>query len=178
MHKVITVCDREADIFAYLQEKIELQERFVVRAKHHRCIEQAELKLFPHLAAQPELGRYQLDIPQKEMLDRKGARKNRKARTAEFSLHVEPVTFNQGGQKVMLNAVFAQEQSTAEDEARLSWLLLTSEPVETYKQAMKIIHIYSQRWRVEDYHKAWKPEQAQSVNAWLSLKTLSVWSQS
>lgn len=35
-------------------------------------------------------------------------------------------------------------------------VLLTSEPVETYKQAMKIIHIYSQRWRVEGYHKAWK----------------------
>lgn len=37
----------------------------------------------------------------------------------------------------------------------MCWLLLISEPVETYKQAMKIIHIYSQRWRVEDYHKAW-----------------------
>lgn len=156
MHKVITVCDREADIFAYLQEKNVMQERFVVRAKHHRSIEQADLKLFPHLAAQPELGRYQLDIPQKGMLDSKGARKNRKARTAEFSLHAAPVTFSQGGQKVMLNAVFAQEQSTADEEARLSWLLLTSEPVETYKQAMNIIHIYSQRWRVEDYHKAWK----------------------
>lgn len=100
MHKVITVCDREADIFAYLQEKNEMQERFVVRAKHHRSIEQAVLKLFPHLAAQPELGRYQLDIPKKGMLDSKGARKNRKARTAEFSLHAAPVTFSQGGQKV------------------------------------------------------------------------------
>ena len=73
IHKVITVCDREADIFTYLQEKNEMQERFVVRAKHHRSIEQAGQKLFPHLATQPELGRYQLDIPQKGMLDSKGA---------------------------------------------------------------------------------------------------------
>jgi len=156
MYKVITVCDREADIFAYLQEKTEQQERFVVRAKHHRHIEQADARLFTHLAEQPELGRYQLDIPQKGMLDSKGKRKNRKARTAEFSLHTTPVTFSQSGQKITLNAVFAQEQAATDDEANLCWLLLTSEPVETYKQAMKVIHIYSQRWRVEDYHKAWK----------------------
>lgn len=156
MSKVITVCDREADIFAYLKEKTEKGERFVVRAKHHRKIEQADTRLFSHLATQPELGRYRLDIPQKGMVDSKGARKNRKARTAELSLHASPVTFNQGSKQLTLNAVFAQEKNTVNEEASLCWLLLTSEPVETYKQAMKIIYIYTQRWRVEDYHKAWK----------------------
>ena len=38
----------------------------------------------------------------------------------------------------------------------MRWLLLTSEPVATLEQALKILRIYAARWRVEDFHKAWK----------------------
>ena len=36
MSNVIAVCDREADIHAYLQDKLAHKERFVVRSKHPR----------------------------------------------------------------------------------------------------------------------------------------------
>ncbi len=36
MSNVIAVCDREADIHAYLQDKLAHNERFVVRSKHPR----------------------------------------------------------------------------------------------------------------------------------------------
>ena len=35
-------------------------------------------------------------------------------------------------------------------------MLLTSEPIGTFDEALKIIHIYIARWRVEYFHKAWK----------------------
>ncbi|HMB06893.1 MAG TPA: IS4 family transposase [Isosphaeraceae bacterium] len=38
----------------------------------------------------------------------------------------------------------------------LEWLLLTTRPVESLDQALEIIVWYSQRWRVEEFHKAWK----------------------
>src|SRR3954464_6063550 len=38
----------------------------------------------------------------------------------------------------------------------LEWLLLTTRPVETLDQALEIISWYSQRWTVEELHKAWK----------------------
>jgi hypothetical protein len=38
----------------------------------------------------------------------------------------------------------------------LEWLLLTTRPVETLDQALEIISWYSQRWVVEEFHKAWK----------------------
>ncbi|MFQ3220100.1 MAG: hypothetical protein ACI8R9_001708 [Paraglaciecola sp.] len=41
-------------------------------------------------------------------------------------------------------------------ETPLRWLLLTREPVATLKQALKILRIDAARWRVEDFHKAWK----------------------
>jgi len=34
--------------------------------------------------------------------------------------------------------------------------LLTSEPVESLAQALRVIDIYTHRWRIEEFHKAWK----------------------
>jgi len=39
MSKVISVCDREADIIEYLTYKTTHQQRFVVRSMQSRCIE-------------------------------------------------------------------------------------------------------------------------------------------
>ena len=38
----------------------------------------------------------------------------------------------------------------------IEWLLLTTVPVETFVQAAQVLFGYSQRWRIEDFHKAWK----------------------
>ncbi len=40
MSEVISVCDREADLFEYLTYKHEQQQRFIVRSMQSRCIEE------------------------------------------------------------------------------------------------------------------------------------------
>ncbi|WP_153070016.1 transposase, partial [Escherichia coli] len=82
MSNVIAVCDREADIHAYLQDKLAHNERFVVRSKHPRKDVESGLYLYDHLKNQPELGGYQISIPQKGVVDKRGKRKNRPARKA------------------------------------------------------------------------------------------------
>ena len=156
MTRVISVCDREADIFDYLDNKLAHTERFVVRGKHRRKIEESSENLFKHLEEQPVLGDYQVDIPQKGMMDKRGKRVNRPARTARLQVRSANVTFTKGNKTLNLNAVWATEISTADDKAPLNWLLLTSEPVGSLEDALKVIRIYTARWRVEDFHKAWK----------------------
>ena len=39
---------------------------------------------------------------------------------------------------------------------RLRWVLLTTEPIGTLAKALHIIDIYTARWRIEDFHKAWE----------------------
>ncbi len=56
MSNVIAVCDREADIYAYLQDKLAHNERFVVRSKHPRKDVESGLYLYDSLQQQPELG--------------------------------------------------------------------------------------------------------------------------
>ena len=154
MRNVIAVCDREADIHAYLQDKLAHNERFVVRSKHPRKDVESGLYLYDHLKNQPELGGYQISIPQKGVVDKRGKRKNRPARKASLSLRSGRITLKQGN--ITLNAVLAEEINPPKGETPLKWLLLTSEPVESLAQALRVIDIYTHRWRIEDFHKAWK----------------------
>ncbi|MGC5428830.1 IS4 family transposase [Aeromonas veronii bv. sobria] len=154
MSKVIAVCDREADIYAYMQDKLAHQERFVVRSKHRRKDIGSGLCLYDHLCQQPELGGYQVTIPQKSLVDKRGKRKNRPARKATLCLRSGSITLKQGS--LTLNAVLAEEVNPPKGETPLKWLLLTSEPVASLAQALRVIDIYTHRWRVEDFHKAWK----------------------
>ncbi len=38
----------------------------------------------------------------------------------------------------------------------LRWVLLTTEPVGSAEEARQVVRYYELRWRIEDYHKAWK----------------------
>ena len=158
MPRTISVCDREADDFAYLSEKVEHNERYVVRSKHLRKVESEGSKVDIHswLQQQPVLGSYELNIPQKGMVDSKGKRKNRPARKAIVQLQSSTVTLTQGKQRITLNAVLAEEQNPPKGEEPLCWRLLTSESVDSFEQALRVVKIYSARWRIEDFHKAWK----------------------
>lgn len=157
MKQVISVCDRESDIFDYLVDKQGHNERFVVRGKHLRAVEEEPtLNLLDYLKAQPVLGGYQVSVPQKGMADKHGKKKNRPARKASLEVKTASVTFTQKGKPVSLNAVWAEEISPPSSETGLRWLLLTSEPVATLSEALRVIRIYAARWRIEDFHKAWK----------------------
>ncbi len=77
------------------------------------------------------------------------------------------ITLKQGN--ITLNAVLAEEINPPKGETPLKWLLLTSEPVESLAQALRVIDIYTHRWRIEEFHvRHGKPEQEPRGNAWRS----------
>ncbi|GHY18752.1 transposase Tn5 dimerization domain protein [Vibrio cholerae] len=51
------------------------------------------------------------------------------------------------------------EQGESND--KLAWHLLTSEPVTSREEALKIVSYYELRWLIEDFHKVWKSEGTQ-----------------
>lgn len=156
MSRVISVCDREADILSYILDKQKHSERFVIRAKHSRIIEDSDKKLFEHLESQSILGTYSIDIAQKGMKTNKGKATNRAARKAKLTVKVATVTLNAKDGAKPVNVIYAQEKTSPAVSEPLRWVLLTSEPIDTLKQALHIVDIYTARWRVEDFHKAWK----------------------
>ena len=64
--KVISVCDREADIKAYMEDKMRHSERFVVRAKHNRKLNEIDSKLFDFMSDQDVIGSISLIFHKKE----------------------------------------------------------------------------------------------------------------
>lgn len=154
MTDVISVCDREADIFEYIQYKLDHEKRFIVRASHNRKLEQGEGYLFQHLSNATALGNYTIEVAQK---------KGRKKRQVMLELKALTVTFSPADRRakdrqlkpITVNLVIAKEQGSIENEA-LEWILLTSEPVTSFACARKVTRYYEMRWRIEDFHKAWK----------------------
>lgn len=58
---------------------------------------------------------------------------------------------------VELHAVLVEELGEPPvGEEPISWLLLTNMAVESFDDARLVVYGYSQRWRVEEFHKAWK----------------------
>lgn len=151
---VISVCDREADIYEYIRYKRNNNQRFVVRASHNRQLENSSERLKEHLSTEKILGCYTIEIEQK---------KGRKKRQVEIELKAKTITFSPPKAKkgikklpsITLNVVLAQEKNPNKNEG-LEWILLTTEAIGSFEEVRKITRYYELRWRVEDFHKAWK----------------------
>lgn len=155
MRRVISVCDREADIYEYLQHKCTHGERFVVRASWDRRVAHETGRLFAALAEAPVRGEQVVDIAQR------GGRHGRGARRARVALRAGRVTLaaprrDDSLPALAMWAVRAEELDPPEGVEALQWLLLSSEPVEAFAQAQFVVRAYTLRWRVEEFHKAWK----------------------
>lgn len=154
--RVISVCDREADIYEYLDYKTSQGQRYIVRAAWNRKLSEEEDNLFGSVAQTPSLGEHTVHLAQR------GGPHRRVARTVSLRIHTQRVTLHPPQrmhnelEPLDVNVVFAQEVKPPKGEESLSWLLLTSEPIATLEEAQKVLKAYGLRWRIEDFHKAWK----------------------
>jgi len=150
---VITVSDRESDVFAYLYDKHRHAERFIVRAAQDRALVDSDERLFETVLTSPVRGQMKVSVPQR------GGRPAREAtlslRSAAVVLKAPPRQGIDAQAQVPLNAMMAEELDVDPSDA-LCWLLLTSEPIQTSQQLEEVLGFYAMRWRIEEFHKAWK----------------------
>lgn len=157
------VCDRGADDYEVFCRAFRQNCGWVIRAcRLNRQIvsdKQTRITLKEHLASQPVRGRQTLDV---------AATLKRSARTAELELRFAPLSLpepsvtnawirqNAPEQPLPMWVVELLEPNPPTEAERVRWVLLTSQPVETVEQAQQIIDYYTQRWAIEEYHKALK----------------------
>jgi DDE family transposase/transposase-like protein len=148
--------DREADNQAVLLKLCESGQHFTVRASSDRRVEShdgSSSRLRQCLARSPSRGSYTVDVP---------AGPNRTARRADVNVTWKTVVLKirsagNSEQLLELTAVWALERNTCPPgEKCLDWLLLTSMPVRSLETAQLVIFGYTQRWRIEDFHRTWK----------------------
>jgi hypothetical protein len=154
--EVITVCDREADIyemFAFAQAQ---HAPLLVRASSNRALLDGEVrKLWPKVSGQPLAGYLTVQITGND---------SRPARQATVSVRFVSVTlkppWRPNGLKlpaITLNAILVREEDPpAEVEEPIEWLLLTNTPVASFEEAQQVIGWYCCRWQIEVFHKVLK----------------------
>ena len=154
LDRVVTVCDREADIYEFLEYNLAQGRRFVVRVACNRALTESDQRIWGALQARPALGRAVVRVKQR------GGRRARVAQVELRSAQVElaPPSRKNGARPrpITLWAVLVSEVAAPAEVEPLEWLLWTMEPAETLAQADQVRGLYAWRWRIEDYHKAWK----------------------
>jgi hypothetical protein len=150
MQRVVSVCDREADIYEYLADKLAHSERFVVRASWDRALDGGTAYLWPTLETARKIGHATVDVPQ---------RAGRVARTATLTLRRARVRLRRPKNRnvdlpafLTVRAVLAREENAPAGVEPLEWLLLTSEPTSQREDVLTVLRTYRRRWRIEISH--------------------------
>jgi hypothetical protein len=162
---VVTVADREADVFEFMQYQLEHELRFVVRAFQNRPLETKDkCSLWPWMVKQPVRAKRTVEIQQRgaqRSTNQQNERAARAARQAVVTIRAAQVTLRppqkmREGKPLCVHAVLVQESHCPKGHKPIEWMLLTTEAVDTVDAMDRVSRYYEQRWLVEEFHKAWK----------------------
>jgi hypothetical protein len=155
--QVVSVFDREGDVYEVLATAAmdDRLGRVLVRAKADRRLLHPQQRIWNCLEAQTVAMSVAIEVPKKT---------HQTGRTAELSIRFASVTVrppddrpkSEGNTQVPIYAVYAHEEHPPKGQKPISWMLLTTVPVESAEQAWTIVQWYSCRWLIEILFKVLK----------------------
>jgi Transposase DNA-binding/Transposase Tn5 dimerisation domain len=149
--------DREGDAWPILRHLAASGHWFTVRSRTNRRLRTTSgprRYLSDARRTARRLGEYPLEV---------SAGDCRAARLASMHVRTATVTLDllnswtKSRCRLEVNVVFAREVGTTpRGERPLEWTLLTNQPVDDLEAARLVIFGYTQRWRIEEFHRSWK----------------------
>jgi hypothetical protein len=167
--ELIAMGDRESDLFElfdYRRRKAS-HIHLLVRAQHNRKLADVNEKLFDHLNDLPAMGEALIDVPRQREQNGKPGKPGRiglSARQARVQLRWQLVSLaapdntsqTRHMRPISLYAVSVVEPNPPPGATALHWILLTTVPIESQKQALRCLRWYTLRWRIEEWHRVLK----------------------
>jgi hypothetical protein len=172
--EVIAVADSEADIFELLVEgqSLEGQAEWIVRACYDRALQcdknaadAAARSVSQAVQAASVVTTYEVQVRGREPkvgCETRGRRQPRESRTATVEVRACTVTLRAPYRSdrrlpnVTVNVVWVHELNPPAGEPPIEWLLLTSLPVTTAEESLRIIQTYCLRWMIELFFRVLK----------------------
>jgi hypothetical protein len=159
--EVIMVCDREGDIYEFIEKAQSYSVGLIVRLQHDRITidEFDERPIMERLGVEKYAATpVQVEVPSSG---------KRKARTAELSVRFIDVTLSAYPRGIKTARVKKREDLNVcvvelhelhppKGEEPLVWYLLTTIDVKNRTQALEVMHFYKMRWKIEQYFKTLK----------------------
>jgi hypothetical protein len=184
--QVVSVCDREADVFEFLIRAQELETGFLIRAAQDRKLVDPQTDKLWHAAeSAPVSGHLSVHVP---------AQKNEPEREAITSVRFGSVTLHPPWRPqvpdkdplppITVFVVLVQEVDPPAGVTPLMWLLLTNMPVHTFADAVERVQWYRCRWHIEVYFKVLKSgckiedcrlQTADRLKRFLALSSVVAW---
>jgi hypothetical protein len=180
--RVVSVGDREADVYELFVQAQQLSQDILVRASWNRCVDHAEKYLWEHLHSHPVSGTLTITVPRKQKQPEREA-----TLSIRHALVVLRPPQRRKGEKlpsVTVFAVLALEEQPAQGIKPLEWLLLTTVPVYHFHDACERIQWYTCRWMIEIYHQVLKSgcrveqrqfETSERIRRYLAVDSVVAW---
>lgn len=154
--KVITVCDREADIYEFFDEAEKNNAKLLVRLKVNRKIENSNKPIKTFLQSQEAIAEYEFEVPKK-----KG---QYPSRLAKVEIRHAPLMINApehlkdsvSNTEIEMHGIYIKEVNAPDGVKPIEWYLLTNDAIENTEDVLEKIKWYKTRWMVEIYHKVQK----------------------
>ena len=148
---ILTVADREADIFDFVAQPRRAGSHLLIRATHTRRVHQETLYLLPSIRQSPIAAKLTLELARNPQRPARWATLSVRFKTLEIA---PPRHHRQRSQyqPMRVQVILAEEEEPPVGEPAVSWLLLSTLPVERVEQAMQCVRWYSLRWLIERYH--------------------------
>ncbi len=160
--QIVSVADSEADIYDIFLEaqKHPTPADFVIRAKEDRSTPERDCNMGPsaYYKVRDAVSKSEIRI---ENTIRLPETPKRKARQAELEIRalrvtVKPPHARSWLPQVSYNVVFVEEVGGPQDGTDVSWLLITTLPIESVEEVLRAIDYYLARWSIEVYFRTLK----------------------
>ena len=164
--QVVSVADREADLYDIFMEAEKQAEdhtrsaEFIIRAKIKRSIPQRDPEVGPHAykKVRDEVSSSEVRTTRTIALPRTP---KRAARQATLEVRAIGVTVKPPHERASLpavgyNVVLVEEVDGPSDGTDVSWLLITSLPIDTLDAVQLVIDYYVGRWAIEVFFRVFK----------------------
>lgn len=164
--RIVSVADREGDIYDILVEEASLRSQpggradFVIRSRTDRRLTERDLELGGAnflsvrntVEQSPLLCSYVLDLPTTSKRDARRAVIELRALT----VLIKPPHARPHLPAIKLQVVSAKEVGGPEDNTDVNWLLLTSLPINTLEDVRTVVQCYQSRWTIEVFFRTLK----------------------
>ena len=180
----VHICDREGDIFELFCKAEKINAKYLCRRTFNRNIEEEDglKKLDDYVDALPEADRVTIRVP-------RDSHTNRKERDAEMAVRfgkcrIKKSAALEGNKElpdsIEVYVISAVETSPPPGQEKIFWRLITNVQTTNYEDALMRIQWYTQRWKIEIFHRTLKSgckvEELQSDTADKLMKLITIYS--
>jgi len=162
--KIVTICDREGDIYELFELACRKNQSVLIRASRNRVVNKKSVyskktgqKLWDLAKSFSCQGELEVSIPARDTNPARNA--VLEIRFGDFRMNPRKNNVNnkiKNFHDLKLNLVYVLEKNTPEGLEPLEWLLLTDLTIHNFAEALEKVKWYCLRWRIEVFHKILK----------------------